>query len=168
MSTQCVINDSGCIMSDYWWIISHILWGEGSSEKELLVDCVSNGCSSPVSVSLLCLYPGILSTVLNFKKYNSLWNSKSPFVCFLTKHRHGLCCGFRQAEVCLRGKPLKITTWENYKFQTIALKCKTWHGKQKCVWLLPTNLNTQPADRPLCFVSITTPPYRQENYSAKI
>lgn len=55
---------------------------------------------------------------------------QSLFVCFLTKHRHGLCRGFRGAEACLSGKPLKITTWEILGSKQSLSHGKTLHEKQ--------------------------------------
>lgn len=60
------------------------------------------------------------SSVKVTQKYDFLKKKKKkPCVCFVTECRHGLCGCLRQADVCLCRKPPKMTTWENYNFQTI-------------------------------------------------
>lgn len=74
-------------------------------------------------MTLLRLSAKFLLYCTEHQKYNSL-NFKNPCVCFVAKHRHGLCGCFRRAEVCLSRKPPKMTTWENYNSQTI-----TWEKR---------------------------------------
>lgn len=79
----------------------------------------------------LCLSARFFLCCTERQKYNSL-NFKNPCVCFVAKHRHGLCGWFRRAEVFLSRKPPKMTTWENYNFQTI-----TWEKKDSELGCFP-------------------------------
>lgn len=82
-------------------------------------------------MTLLCLSARFFLYCTERQKYNSL-NFKNPCVCFAAKHRHGVCGCFRRAEVCLSRKPPKMTTWENYNFQTI-----TWEKKDSELGCFP-------------------------------
>lgn len=82
-----------------------------------------------ILIRLLCLSASVFSPY-GISKNIIPTEFQSLFVCFLTKYRHGLCRGFRGAEACLSGKPLKITTWEILSLKQSLSHGKTLHEKQ--------------------------------------
>lgn len=60
--------------------------------------------------------------------------------------------GFGRAEACLSGKPLQITTWENYNFQTITFETASLHMENSIAESFACFPQTEICITDMCFV----------------